>query len=356
MDAARHVALRLGISEEAVDLCRDSDLIDLHVDTFIPPRLWGYDPLVRHRSGPLGRHFFGHLDLYRMADGGVTGAMWSITTNPFRTARGRWKVFQRNLERLQRLVQRSEGQMELVRDLGEYRAARERGAHAVLLSIQGGHALEAAPKGAASVPDRLLTRVTLVHMMHSVYGGSSLPLNPFRRRQGLTSRGRELVEQLDQQRIFVDLAHIHRNAFWDVVKVHDPSRPLILTHTGVCGVNPHWRNVDDEQLRAVADSGGVAGIIFHAHYLRKKGSVGAALVVDHIEHVVKTVGEDYAAIGSDFDGAISPHPRLRSADRYPVLVEEMLRRGWSEDRIQKVLGANFLRCFEQLRPVQSGNR
>jgi membrane dipeptidase len=73
-------------------------------------------------------------------------------------------------------------------------------------------------------------------------------------------------------------------------------------------------------------------------------------VVDHIAHVVDTVGEDHAAIGSDFDGAISPHPDLRGADRYPMLVEEMLRRGWSADRIQKILGENFLRCLGQLRP------
>ena len=87
---------------------------------------------------------------FRAREGGLKAGMWSITTNPFRSARGRWKVFQRNLERLEGLVQRSEGQMELVSDLAEYRAARKRGAHAVLLSIQGGHALEAAPEGAAA--------------------------------------------------------------------------------------------------------------------------------------------------------------------------------------------------------------
>ena len=93
LDAAEH-ARSLGCSVDAVRLVRACDVIDLHVDTFIPPRLWGYDPLVRHRGGPLGRFFFGHLDVPRMYDGGLGGAMWSITTNPLRGIASRWRVFQ----------------------------------------------------------------------------------------------------------------------------------------------------------------------------------------------------------------------------------------------------------------------
>src|SRR5262249_56202960 len=76
----------LGCSLEAVHLTHRCELIDLHVDTFIPLRLWGYDPLARHRGGPFGRFFFGQLDLPRLLAGGLTGAMWSITTNPARPA------------------------------------------------------------------------------------------------------------------------------------------------------------------------------------------------------------------------------------------------------------------------------
>ena len=75
-----------------------------------------------------------------------------------------------------------------------------------------------------------------------------------------------------------------------------------------------------------------------------------ALIVDHIAHVVNTVGEDFAAVGSDYDGAISPPVLLRGSDCYPNLVSEMLSRGWTDTRIQKILGENFLRCFGELRP------
>ena len=69
------------VSEEARALARDVELVDLHIDTMIPPRLWGYDPLVRHHGAILGGRFFGHLDVPRMFEGGLSGAMWSITTN-----------------------------------------------------------------------------------------------------------------------------------------------------------------------------------------------------------------------------------------------------------------------------------
>ena len=91
------LARRLGISVAAVELSRDCEIIDLHLDTFIPPRLWGYRVHGRHRGGPLGRHFFGHVDLPRLQESGLSGAMWSITTNPFRTPAARWRTFQRNV-------------------------------------------------------------------------------------------------------------------------------------------------------------------------------------------------------------------------------------------------------------------
>src|SRR4029453_4241266 len=127
----------LGCSLDALRLTYESEVVDLHLDTFIPPRLWGYDPLVRHRGGPLGRFFFRHGDRPRLLDGGRDGERWSITTNPFRGAAARWRAFRRNLYALRALIARSAGQLEEVRTAASYRAARPRGAHAGLLAIQG---------------------------------------------------------------------------------------------------------------------------------------------------------------------------------------------------------------------------
>lgn len=351
MPPAAEVARTLGVSEEAVALCRDHEVIDLHIDTFIPPRLWGYDPLRRHRRALLGRLFFGHLDVYRMAEGGLTGAMWSITTNPYRPAGNRWRTFERNLARFHALVERSRGHLALVRDVAEYRAARQRGAHCVMLSIQGANALDAAPDGWNSLPERLITRATLVHLTNSALGTTNAPQSFLRRDKGLTRKGRDLVAQMDAARAWVDLAHIHPKSFWDAVDAHDPALPLIATHAGVDGVRPLWRNLDDRQIRAIADSGGVVGIIFAAQFLQRRGGpTDGAMIVEHMEHVARVGGWQSVALGSDYDGLIIPPPDLPGGEHYPRLVQHMLDRGWTDARIVGVLGGNYLRAWGELRP------
>ncbi len=348
-DARRADAL--GVSTEALTLCRDLELIDLHLDTFIPVRLWGYDVFAPHKP-PFGGHFFGHLDLPRMIEGGLSGGMWSITTNPFRTAGGRLRTFQRNLTRFRAMVQASGGQLAFARTAAEYRAVRATGAHAVMLAIQGGNALDAAPDGPAAVPDRLLTRVTLVHLTNAKFGATSSPGSKLRRDRGLSDAGRAFVEQCDAERVFVDLAHIHPDAFWHAVEAHDPSLPLIVTHTGVDGVRPHWRNLDDRQIKAIADSGGVVGVMAHRGFLgRKDGPRDGAMIVEHMEHIIEVAGEEVAALGTDYDGAISPPVDMKSGERaYPRLVQHMLDRRWTPDRIRRVLADNFLDSFARLRP------
>jgi len=220
-----------------------------------------------------------------------------------------------------------------------------------MLAIQGLHAIEGAPDGVASIPDDCVVRATLVHLLNAAYGATSAPLGFGRADKGLTNTGREAVVQMNARRVFVDLAHIHERAFWDAVAVHDRTQPLIATHTGVVGVRPHWRNLTDAQVKAIADTGGVVGIIFSEEFLRRRGGPrDGAMIVEHIEHVIRVAGEDAVALGSDFDGMITPPRDVASADAYPKLVQHMLDRGFSEERIRKVLGENFLRALGMLRP------
>ncbi len=351
MPTDEEVARRLGVSIDAVQLTRSSEVIDLHLDTFIPHRLWGYDWFTRHEPGPLRGHFFGHLDVPRAVEGGLTGAMWSITTNIARGEAGRWTTFQRNLQALRGIFDASGGFLRLVRTATEYREAREAGALASLIVVQGGNAFDGAPDSIASVPNDAVTRVTLVHLSNSQIGASSSPASSIRSDRGLTPKGKDFVRRLNEKRVFVDLAHIHPKGFWDAVELHDRTQPLIVTHTGVCGVTPHWRNLDDAQLKAIADTGGTIGIVYHPGFLQREGGpTDGRMIVDHMQHVIDTVGEDFVSIGSDYDGAITPPQELRSATSYPRLVQHMLACGWSSDRIRKVLGGNFLRAFALLRP------
>ncbi len=345
------LAERLGVTRAAIDLIRASDVIDLHLDTFIEHRLFRYDLLRPHGRGLLNGRLYSHADLPRLVDAGFTGGLWSITTNPFRTARSRSKTFFRNLERIQRVFARAADRASFVRDVPEYRAARASGKHAIFLSVQGGNALDHALEDFDRIPERLLVRVTLVHLSTSRLGVTSNPYGRTGSARGLTALGREYVKKLDEKRILVDLAHIHRDGFFDAVAAHDRSLPLIVTHTGVNGVFQHWRNLDDDQLRAVADSGGTVGVMYQSSFLGP--SLFAARVdwiVDHLAHIVKVVGDDHASLGSDWDGGIVPPTDMPTCSEFPRLVDAMLRRGWSDERIGKILGGNFLRVLGHLRP------
>ena len=343
-------ARELGISTDAVHLCRDHDFIDLHLDGFIPTRLFGYDLCAKHEQSSFGGFFFGHLDFPRSVDAGLTGAMWSITTNPFRSKEGRHRTLLRNIRHIQKIEEQSTGAIQCVRNLAEYETAKQKDAHALFMVIQGGNALCARHGYAHAIPDNLITAVTLLHLTHSQFGASSVPIWS-RKGTRLTQAGHELVRSLNEKQIFVDLAHIHPDGFWDVVRTHDSSQPLINTHTGVCGVKPHWRNLDDAQIKAIADTGGVVGVIFQKSFLKSPGRASdIQMIIDHIDHIVEVAGDDVPALGSDYDGAIIPPKELRDGRAYPRLIQAMLDRGYTDERIIKILGTNFLRAFGRLRP------
>ena len=147
-----------------------------------------------------------------------------------------------------------------------------------------------------------------------------------------------------------DLAHAGRKTFWDALDVHRQDLPPIVTHTGVCGVRPHWRNLDDRQVRAIVDRGGCVGVMYQSNFLEPVFTWGSrSSILDHIEHIIQVAGEHAPAIGTDYDGMIIPPADLPDVTCHPLLVQDMLDRGWSEARIRGVLGENFLRCFAELR-------
>lgn len=340
-------ARELGVSVEACELVAASEVVDLHLDLFIWNRIFGYDMAAEHGSGIFDARFYGHTDLPRLRRGGVGSAFWSMTTNPFRRADRRHGTFLANLERLRGFCERTPG-IRAVRNMSEFREARAAGDHAAWLVVQGGNALDAAPGLAGEIPGDAIVQITLVHLSTSSLGKTSAP-DPFGRggETGLTAAGKEFVAACDAAHILVDLAHIHPDGFWDAVAVHDPSLPLIVTHTGVDAVHLHWRNIDDDQLRAVAHSGGTVGIIYQVGFL---GGRTAEAVFAHLAHVVDTAGEDHASLGSDWDGAITTPRDMKTCLELPRLVQLMLDAGWTHTRISKVLGGNALATMEAIRP------
>jgi len=343
-------AKELGISREAIDVYASSEVVDLHIDTFIWKRMFGYDLAKRHGRGPFGARLYYQADLPRLREARVTGGMWSITTNPLRGAKAREAAFVKNVAALREELARYPDDVAIVRNATEFRAARAKDLHAAMVVIQGGNALDHTDSSIDRIPDDVVVLVTLVHLSTSSLGRTS---SPAARGDdtGLTAKGKEYVKRLNAKKIFVDLAHVSKKGFWDAVAAHDKTQPLIDSHTGVEGVTPHWRNLDDAQVKAIADTGGVVAVMYQSTFLGG-GALGceASRIVDHLEHIAKVAGDDVPALGSDWDGMIVPPRDMPTCLELPRLVQIMLDRKWRPERIRKTLGGNFLASLARLRP------
>lgn len=340
-------ARALGVSREACELLLASDFVDLHCDTEVAIRTVGWDPARHHGVATRVRPLVGHVDFPRMREAGLTGVVWDLPSNPLRPARNR---LARTLAKVAAAEARAAAfpeDLAVVTDHAGYVAARAAGRTALFLSLQGGNAVSADPS-ALEGPLRHLHRVTLVHLSHSDLGGTSRPggADP-----GLSALGREVIARCHRARILVDLAHASRDTFWAALEAHPRDTAPIVSHTGVDGVRPHWRNLDDAQIRAIADRGGVVGIMYQSSFLDAVSwTCARARIVDHLEHVIRVAGDGVAAIGTDYDGFIVPPHDLPDVTHHPRLVQDMLDRGWSTDRIRGILGANYLRVVRETRP------
>jgi len=336
------------VSAAAQRLYRSCEVLDLHVETFVWTRILGYDLAAAHGRGPLRARYVGQADLPRLRAAGLAGVVLSIATNPARRPGTRTATLLSNLAALRAAVARAGA--EYVADAAGYRQARGVGRLAVFAAVQGGNAFDSA-EDVRLAPAGLLLRVTLVHLTDSALGATSSPLGRSRGRGGLTAAGRAMVEVLNERRILVDLAHASKPTFWDALDAHDRGLPPVVTHTGVSAVRPSWRNLDDDQIRAVAERDGVVGVMYHRGFLgRPAHRVGAEAIVRHLEHAIAVGGEGVAALGSDWDGLIVTPRDMPTALELPVLVDRMLRRGWKEDRVARVLGGNALRLVTAARP------
>ena len=163
---------------------------------------------------------------------------------------------------------------------------------------------------------------------------------------GLTDKGREMIAGMNRLGIIVDVSHMNENTFFETIATS--KTPVVASHSGVDGIRPHVRNLSDEQLLRLKENAGVVSINFWRTAVADPGnSATVKKLVDHIDYAVDLIGIDHVGLGSDFDGAAMPTD-LPNAAHLPKITEELLKRGYEQEEIEKIMGGNNLRVLEEV--------
>jgi membrane dipeptidase len=249
-----------------------------------------------------------------------------------------------------RIEREAGGQVRICRSVDEIRQCIKSGVLAAVLHIEGAEAIDSKLEALDVLHAAGLRSLGPVWSRPNAFGHGV----PFRcpsspdTGPGLTDLGKELIRACNRLNILIDLSHINERGFWDVAELSDA--PLVATHSNAHALSPHSRNLTDRQLAAIRETGGMVGVNFAVSFLRADGrhhrDTPITLVVDHVEHLLKHVGEDSVGFGSDFDGAMVP-AALGNAAGLPVLVDALRARGYRERLIEKLCYRNWLRVLER---------
>jgi membrane dipeptidase len=225
------------------------------------------------------------------------------------------------------------------RDLNEVLSSSSYGG---LLWLEGGHALEEDISHLQMLHQRGVKGIGLTWNFRNAWADGCHEPNP----GGLSQKGRQLVEEMNRLGMIVDVSHLAEKGFWDVME--RASTSVIATHSNARNICNHPRNLSDEQIRAIALRNGLIGLTFVPMFTREDSSpVAIDDLLRHVEHVCSLAGADHVAFGSDFDGIEQTYTDLTDASRYPLLINELLKR-YREAEVKKFLHENWLRVFQSV--------
>ena len=337
--------------QDALDFHRENTVIDLHADTAKLMAFGKYDFGVRHKALPGLLNVAGQVDLPRLRDAAVSGQFFGLWTVPF-PQRGCARSIHRQIDALEEAAN-LHTDFRIASTEEELTSINNEGAIAAFTGIEGGHALEGKIENVEAFYKRGVSYIGLLHFTPNQLGTPAKSILPSRllgalsnrdKEAGLTSFGKAVVDEMNRLKMIVDLAHINRPGFFQAIE--RCNQPVFVSHTGVTGVHPHWRNIDDDQLRAVAKNQGSVGIIFSRPFI---GGNSVEVIADHLLHIVKVAGEDTPALGSDFDGCILPPKEMPDIGSLPIITQALSNRGLHPRIIAKILGGNAKRVLKESR-------
>ena len=372
-------------AHDALSIHRRAIAIDMHADTT--------QRLVDERLDISQRLSDGQFDTVRMREGGLDAQFFSIWVEPQLYGGGGERAIKRADEQIaavRSMAEKYPETWELAASASDVRRIVEEGKLAALMGLEGGYAIDERLEMVERYYQLGVRYMSPAWSVSTSWAGSSG--DEVGRTRGLNDFGKEVVREMNRLGMMVDVSHVSDPTFWDIVNTS--TKPVIATHSGCRAIANVPRNLTDEMIRALAKKGGVCSVLFYPEFLEpgwseKKKQVDAQIaplvqkaseeepggiaqkkmardrvrlreyarrlppvtisrLVDHIDHIVKLVGIDHVGIGSDFDGIQATPTDLATVEDLPNLTKELLRRGYSEQDISKILGGNMLRVMEEV--------
>lgn len=378
-----HASTENAVASDSAAIHRRAIVIDMHADT--SQRMVDENLDINNRLPD------GHLDAVRMKEGGLDAQFFSIWVEPQFYGSGGQRAIERadkQIAAVHALVEKHPETWALAASASDIRRIAGEGKLAALMGLEGGYALNEKLENVERYYRMGVRYMSPAWSVSLAWAGSSG--DAVGQTRGLNDFGKNVIREMNRLGMLVDVSHVSDKTFWDIINAS--TKPVIATHSGVRAIANVPRNLDDDMLRALAKTGGVACMVFYPEFLEpgwreKKQRVDAEIeplvakaseavqgdaahkkiardhvrmieyagrlppvsitrLVDHIDYVVKLVGIDHVGIGSDFDGIQATPGDLASVADLPNLTAELLRRGYDETGVDKILGGNILRVME----------
>ena len=331
---------------------------------------WPYFVLPWLPGRPEGDRLRTATDLARMRAGGLDAPFFSIWLAPdYYDPKQPGLATERALAMIEvvHAQTRRHADLELATTAADVRRIAGAGKHAALLGLEGGHAIEHDLATLRRYHQLGIRYMTLTHSFSHTWADSSGGFEPAEvRHGGLSAFGREVVAEMNRIGMVVDVSHVSDETFWQALEV--TRAPVMASHSSARALVDHARNMDDAMLGAVAENGGVVMVNFFSMYIDPQKATpwrmlktwvrhwgdaptSLTLLVDHVDHVVQVAGIDHVGFGSDFDGAPFLPDDLDDVTDLPELTVELVRRGYSDEDVRKILGENVLRVLAEVERI-----
>lgn len=311
-------------------------VVDLHNDVL---------EKVVDRGYQLGeRHSYNHSDIPRFFEGGVDAQMFVVWVNPNAYLNISYQKALDFFDAFDNQVALNANKIAQACNADEIFQINAQQKLAGVLVVEGGHAIENDIEKLKELYRRGMRYLTITWNNSLDWATSAEDSRTTTR--GLSDFGRQVIRTLDSLGVIIDVSHVGIKTIQDILAT--TKNPIIASHSGVRALRNHYRNLYDDQIVAIANSGGVIGVVFYPYFLASGGSTNISTVIKHINYIVNLVGIDHVAIGSDYDGIGSTPIGLEDVSRLPDLTMALLREGYSNADVKKFLGENFLRVFREV--------